>query len=126
MKKVVLRSAQKAAEKKRDKKVQLEFKPRSILEYKGLQWRYDKTYGEWRPLKANGIRAKRYVHSILGTSFPRDGWKVSGAWGGTPLEALKAYTEANIKMHQRDLKDLQDRVKEEKIAIRAMRSKRWA
>ena len=124
MKKVVLRA--KGKKEVNHKKGKPEYKHRATLEFKGLQWRYDKTYGEWRPVKVKGGPKRQHLHTIDSTSFPRDGWRILGAWGGTPLEALKAYTKANIEMHQRDLKDLQDRVKEEKIYIRAMRSKSWA
>ena len=125
MKKVVLRSKQKAIEAEKTKKP-IEYKHGAILHFKGIVWRHNKTYGEWRTIKSKELRPKVYAPSIDSTTFPRPGWRVSGAWGKTPLEALTLWAKANLEMHQRDLKGLQERVKEEKIAIRVLRSKNWA
>jgi|SRR5688572_1259619 len=98
----------------------VDYKHRATFVFKGITWKYDKHYGEWRPPK----KYNEYP-TIFSTSFPATGWNADGQFGTTPEQALRAWTRNYVKTVTSNHKRLAKQLIETKATLKRLKAESW-
>lgn len=107
----------------------VEYKHRETFKYKGLVYKYDKPYGEWR----TSILGETKFYSWRGINFPftifsgdeRGRWTAGHFSGATPLAALKKWETQQLRAAKVREKSGKAIIKESQAIQRLLNSNRW-
>lgn len=103
-------------------------KHRSLLTYKGLSYRYDKTYGEFHLIdKHTSVEVPKTIRS--GTVWLKkrraQGWEAGGAYGATPLGSLEAWCRSMISYKKREAAEAEQAARGHRAEVRRLGARSW-
>jgi hypothetical protein len=100
-----------------------EYKHRETLTFKGLTYRYDKSYGEWHL-----VEKKEGPLSLPRTIFGNhDRWGAGSLAVGsdTPLAALEAWLASLIDLRSREAAEAAQHAKDLRDEVRRLKARTW-
>jgi hypothetical protein len=99
-----------------------DFKHRQTLTWRGLTYRYNKTYGSWRLVNKPAPRNMPDYILEWGEGEERQ-WEASGVKAATPIAALDGWIKALIDLRAREAKEAQAHAKDLRAEVRRLRAK---
>lgn len=103
---------------------QAEYKHREILTWRGLTYRYDKTFGEWRLVdKPAPWGAPKGIMGWGREQNGRSQWEVHGCRASDPVAALEKWISALIDLRSREAREATALAKRLEAEVRRLRSK---
>lgn len=97
------------------------FKHRELLEFKGVSYRYDKTYGEWRLIEPK--EAEYFVPKTIRAYGDR--WEVHSTRAATPVEALETWFAGLIDLRSREAAEAKQRAVEFAAEAKRLKTASW-
>lgn len=97
------------------------FKHRELLEFRGVSYRYDKPFGEWRlvdPKNADYFVPK----TIYGYG---DRWEVHSTRAATPLLALETWFAELIDLRKREAAEAKQKAAEAAAEAKRLKTASW-
>lgn len=95
------------------------YKNNERLQFRGLTYRYNKTYGELHLLNKSPLIPMPRLILDMGEG----GWSTSVLSGGSPEEVLEKYVQSFIEMKERDITKLTQTLALEKAVLKAAKSR---
>ena len=98
-----------------------EYKHRETLQFRGLTYRYDKTFGEWHLVeKKTAVRAPRVIFAT------RDLWRAEGGLEeATPTDALEQWLASLIDLRTREAREAEQTAKDLKAEVQDLKRRTW-
>lgn len=102
-------------------KRETDYKHGDRIKFKGLEWQYDKYYGEWHSRNTLSL-----PHTDLQVIFSWcQVWRVGNEYGSTPLKALDAWVSETSKWYYEGMVDLDRERKDLEKKLRSLESRSW-
>lgn len=104
-------------------------KHRATFEFRGLTYRYNKTYGEWRLVGFK--KAPHHIPDTImsGTSRttqgPQSYWCAGGVSGATPQQVLEKWAQSLIALRKREAREAERNAKECWAVVRKLEASSW-